>query len=140
MNKYFKVKIKTVKEIINDNSLDIVNNWDTIVLYDKNGWIESFLDSSYIWKEIIALDNNEYFCELDTKQVIDKKFVLSIKETQQYKNTDIVNILEEKKINIVSCWNCGDILVHDTGYIWFLKCNSCWFKSDEHSDFPDVFY
>jgi uncharacterized Zn finger protein (UPF0148 family) len=57
------------------------------------------------------------------------------KEMKQYDLSQ--EIVKNAKINIVTCGNCGDVLLHRIGDEE-IECPSCGFTS-EPCDFPDLF-
>ena len=58
-----------------------------------------------------------------------------LKLKQQYDLSQ--EIVERAKINIVTCGNCGDVLLHEIDDVE-IECPYCHFKS-EPCDFPDLF-
>lgn len=95
-----------------------------------------------------SIDNGDYelsdfedIIRIETEgreqEVKDKRY------REQYKLAQ--DILNKTGYNIVTCGNCGDVLLHDTndvdseGTSNDIVCPSCGFKG-ESCDFPDLFY
>lgn len=57
--------------------------------------------------------------------------------TEQFKLSQ--EIVEKAQINIVTCGDCGAVMLHRLPEEGDLKCPHCGFESDI-CDFPDFFY
>lgn len=63
---------------------------------------------------------------------------LQVEEDEETQLELLQEIVEKAGINIVTCGNCGNVILHRTP-TEEIKCESCEFES-EPCDFPDLIY
>jgi predicted RNA-binding Zn-ribbon protein involved in translation (DUF1610 family) len=90
-----------------------------------------FLDGSGQHYSLYADCTNE-----DLVDIIEKEEARQGVRDEQYDLSQ--EIVDKAGINIVTCGNCGDVMLHRTGHDGDLTCPSCGFES-EQGDFPDLF-
>jgi predicted RNA-binding Zn-ribbon protein involved in translation (DUF1610 family) len=97
----------------------------------------------YLGGDLIFIDDDGHHYSLyadctndDLVDIIENEETRQSVGQEQYKLAQ--EVYNKAMVNIVTCGNCGDVMLHRTQQEGDLTCPSCGFESDP-SDFPDLF-
>jgi len=128
-----------IKDLISSSIITSKHMNTPCIPIDVFGYIELVLVGS----EIRLVDSIGLHHSIDSDlELTDLIDIINVENTRRFKITEQYDLAQEiisnSGINIVTCGNCGSVVLHRTN-VEEITCVSCGFTS-EPCDFPDLYY